>query len=213
MVSIFPSVKPSPFIAKETAPNGDGLTDGKIETTQPQLNFAQYSENAQNILGYILTGILSPATMGIDIAKKDNADAQREKEKVTIMTRNNVIYRQTKIIKDLLKVCLLLQEYLETGSIPLTDYDISITYDEFANPSFENQLDTLGTAYSNNTISTEQYVKLLWGDRLSKEEQNKEMEWLDSKKQSDNLSFNDFIGDNINDTTITTDSEEETAII
>ena len=82
-------------VKKDTAPNGDGITDGTIQTTQPQLNFDQYSNDAQNKLGFILTGLLSQATMGIDIAKKDNADAQREKEKVTIMTRNNIINRET----------------------------------------------------------------------------------------------------------------------
>lgn len=210
---ILPDLYNRIFIAKETAPNGDGETDGKIETTQPVLNFAQYSENAKTKLDYILTGVLSPATMGIDIAKKDNAEAQREKEKVTIMTRNNIIDRQTKTIKNLLNICLMLEEYLETGSIPLVKNEFNITYNEFANPSFENQLETLGTAYINGEISTERYVELLWGDRLSKAEKLKEIAWLDSNKQADNLTFADFTGDSVNETTITTDINEESEII
>jgi hypothetical protein len=205
---ILPDVYNRTFIARETAPNGDGEVDGDIKTTQPTLNFAQYSDNAKSKLDYILTGILSPATMGIDVAKKDNAEAQREKEKVTIMTRNNIIARQTKIIKDLLYICLCLLEYKETGIITLGKNEISVTFNEFANPSFENQLQTLGTAWSNGEISTERYVELLWGDKLSDEDKAKEIAWLDDNKKADNLTFTDFGGDDLNEKSITEDITE-----
>lgn len=187
-----PQVYNRQYVQKEGMPNGDGATDGQIQTTQPELHFDSYSENAKSILDFILTGILSPATMGIDIAKKDNADAQREKEKVTIMTRNNVINREQRILKDLMELCLIVQEYLDTGSISLTEYDISVTFNEFANPSFENELTILGPAWSNGQISTNKYVDILWGDKLSKEDKIKEIEYLDSNKQQDNLQLGDF---------------------
>ena len=189
---IMPKVYNRQFLEKQVAPNGDGTVDGTIQTTQPQLNFEQYSADAKAKLDFILTGILSPATMGIDVAKKDNADAQREKEKVTIMTRNNIIDRQTKILKKLLSLCLYLQEYLETGTITLQEYDISIKFDEFANPSFENELQVLGPAWANGEISTKKYVELLWGDKLSKEEKEVEIAWLDANREKDNLELGDF---------------------
>jgi hypothetical protein len=49
----------------------------------------------------IINGVMSPATLGIDISKRDNAEAQREKEKVTIFTRNGIIDTETPILKDL----------------------------------------------------------------------------------------------------------------
>lgn len=180
------------YIKKEGLPNGDGARDGEIQTTQPELNFDKYSENAKSILDFILTGLLSPATMGIDIAKKDNADAQREKEKITIMTRNNIIDRQQLILKDLMETCLIIQEYLDKGTITLTDYDISITYNEFANPSFENEIQILGSAYTNGQISTEKYVEILWGDKLSEEEKQKEINYLEEQKKTDELGIGDF---------------------
>ena len=187
-----PKVYNRQYIQKEGMPDGDGHTDGTIQTTQPDLHFDSYTENAKSILDFILTGVLSPATMGIDIAKKDNADAQREKEKVTIMTRNNVIDRQTKILKELMSLCLIVQEYLETGSITLTDYDISVTFNEFANPSFENELQVLGPAWSAGQISTKQYVEILWGDKLSEEEIEQEIAYLESTRAMDNLQIGDF---------------------
>lgn len=205
-----PKVYNRQFIKKESAPNGDGSIDGTIQTTQPQLNVEQYSQDAQNKLGFILTGILSPATMGIDIAKKDNAEAQREKEKVTIMTRNNIIDRETKIVKSLLSLCLNIQEYLDTGSITLTDYDISVNFNEFANPSFENELQILGNAWVNGEISTQKYVDLLWADKLSDEEKAEEVAWLDENKSKDDLQLGDI--ENENEIATSLPGEEENNI-
>lgn len=180
------------FVELPSAPNGDGEVNSKIQTTQPQLNFSQYSESAKAKLDFILTGLLSPATMGIDIAKKDNAEAQREKEKVTIMTRNNIIDSQVDILKDLLNLALCLQEYITQGTISIYDYEISVTFNEFANPSFENELESLYPVWSGGGISTRRYVDLIWGDKLSDKDKEEEITWLDNQREKDNLTLGDF---------------------
>lgn len=180
------------YIKFEATPDGDGNMSDKIITTQPQLNFEQYNQEQISILGMILNGVLSPATMGIDIAKKDNADAQREKEKVTIMTRNNIIDRQTKIIKELLTICLMLKEYMDTNTITITDYDISVKFCEFANPSFESLSEILTPMFNSGAISTEMFVEKLYGDSLSEAEKQQEIMKLNENKQQDNLSMGDF---------------------
>lgn len=187
---ILPNKYNRQFVAKSGIPNGDGITGGKdIETTQPALNFDQYITAYKAVLDAILTGILSPSTMGIDVAKRDNADAQREKEKITIMTRNNIIERETAICKELCNLLLMLQEYLDTGVITLTDYDVSVKFDEFANPSFEQELLSLGNARVNGNISTERYVDMLWGDKLSKEDKAKEIAFIDEFNQRDTFNI------------------------
>lgn len=180
------------FIKTDGITDGDGNTNSTIQTTQPELHLEQYSEDAKHKLDFILTGILSPATMGIDIAKKDNAEAQREKEKVTIMTRNNIIDRQEKIVKQLLELGLIIMEYIKTDTISIQDYDFTIEYDEFANPSFENELQVLGNAWSDGQLSTERYVNLLWGDKLSEEDKNKEIMALDDERHRDDALTGDF---------------------
>lgn len=175
------------FIKKAGIPDGDGLVNTDIQTTQPDLNFDKYGGLAKDVLDYILTGVLSPATMGIDVAKKDNAEAQREKEKVTIMTRNNIISNETNMLRDIVELSLMLHEYMQTNKIELREYDVNIKYNEFANPTFENQLQTLGTAWSNGELSTEKYVELLWTDKLSEEDKQKEIEWLDENRKADNM--------------------------
>ena len=187
-----PKVFNRQYVAKESMPDGDGNSDGNIQTTQPELNFDKFSENAKNKIDLILIGLMSPASLGIDLARKDNAEAQREKEKATIMTRNNIIDRNQVVLEKLFNLCLLVQEYMETGLITLKDYDIAVSYDEFANPSMENLMQVYGSAYIDGAISTKKYVELLWGDKLSDEEKIEEITYLEQAKKQDNLDLSDF---------------------
>lgn len=172
---------PSPLAAM----TGDGQTSGELKTTQPNLNFNQYSDEEHTILSFILTGVLSPATMGIDIAKKDNADAQREKEKITIMTRNNIISRQTKILNDVFSLALIMKSYIQNPDlITMPELNVSVSFGEFANPSFENQLSILGAALNSGTLSPEKYVELLWGSTLTEEEKQRELLYIQQQRQT-----------------------------
>lgn len=166
-------------------PDGDGFREGDIQTTQPDLNFDQYTQEQMAILSQILIGVLSPATMGIDVAKKDNADAQREKEKVTIQMRDNVIASEEVLIKELMQIMLDMTEYLKTGTITLKEHDISVKFPKFANPSFESLSRILTPMWTSGAISTKLYVERLYGDSMSKEEKEKEIAWLDENRQKD----------------------------
>lgn len=204
--TIMPSVYNRQFIKSGGFPNGDGKTNDAIITTQPELHFDQYNQEQMALLDMILTGILSPATLGIDMARKDNADAQREKEKVTIMTRDNIIDSETKELKELITLALIIQEYMDTDAISLMEYDISVKYCEFANPSFENLVNVLSPVYASGGISTEIYVDKLYGDSLSEQEKQKEIEKLSEYREKDNLQLGGF---ELNENSITGDSNSE----
>ena len=163
--------------------NSDGTqnTDSPVQVTQPQLQFNEYNAEAQNIMVQIISGIMSPATLGIDVAKKDNADAQREKEKVTIFTRNTIIDAEKRILKSLFNQVLGAVEYLRTGKITVRDFTIGIKFSEFADDSFENKLQKLGEAYIKGTLSTDMYLDKLYGDSLSQSDKEKEKKYLEEK--------------------------------
>lgn len=149
--------------------NGDGGNSGKlIETTQPDLNFSQYTDEEKNILSFILTGILSPATLGIDMMKRDNADAQREKEKITLITRNNIIHSEERILKQVLSLALCMKELMENGSISKKKYDVNVTFSEFANPSFENKLATMEGPIMAKFIPPEMGIDYIAGNTMTK---------------------------------------------
>lgn len=164
--------------------NADGASNGiqPVQVTQPQLQFNEYSTEATNILIQIINGVMSPATLGIDIARKDNADAQREKEKITIFTRNTVIKKETRILKELFNQLLVAYELMHNETITETDYNVSIKYSEFADTSYENKLGTLGDAYIKGMLSTDMYISKLYGDSITEEEKQAEKEYLESNK-------------------------------
>lgn len=47
---------------------------------------------------------------------------------------------------------------------PLSDIGVSVDFGEYANPSFEAQVETVGKAVAQGIISLETAVEELWGD-------------------------------------------------
>ena len=205
---VLPKLYNRQFVKVDSMPDGDGNVKNEITTTQPDLNFDKYGMLFSDTLGNALIGCLSPSSLGIDIAKKDNADAQREKEKQTIFTRNTIIKNETKALVQLCNMLLMCQDYMDIGRFEEKDYNISIKYDEFANPSFESELQILGPAWVQGEISTERYVSLLWAGKLSDEEMVKEVAWLDENRQKDDFNM-DALMEHENETRVRTDLQSE----
>ena len=176
------------FIGGRTV-DGATNTTTPVQVTQPQLQFNEYSAEAQSVLLQIISGIMSPATLGIDVAKKDNADAQREKEKITIFTRNVVIQAETRILKSLFNQVLAAVQFMGENQCTCSDYSISIKFSEFADDSFENKLQKLGEAYVKGTISTDMYLEKLYGESLSDSEFEREKKYLKEKEEKDSNPF------------------------
>ena len=181
------------FVGGRTV-DGATNTTTPVQVTQPQLQFNEYSTEAQNVLLQIISGIMSPATLGIDVAKKDNADAQREKEKITIFTRNVLIQSETRILKNLFNQVLAAVQLMKTSSATCFDYSISVKFSEFADDSFENKLQKLGEAYVKGTISTDMYLEKLYGESLSDSEFEREKKYLQEREEKDSNPFDDVMG-------------------
>lgn len=176
--------QPKAYDRKYVLVNGQKDADGgskstdPVQATQPTLNFEQYSDQAVQILMQILNGIMSPATLGIDVSKKDNAAAQREKEKMTVFTRNAIIDSETDILKELCEQLLCAYELMHEGTIKMKKYGITVKFSEFADDSYENKLEILGSAFDNELISDEMFMDKLYGQSLSEEEYKREKTWL-----------------------------------
>lgn len=178
------------FVVLPADRNAVGQNLSEVKTTQPSLNFSQYNEDQLEIVMKILTGLMSPATLGIDLARKDNATAQREKEKVTLVTRDALVDKQTSILTKLFNLVLKVYAYMQ-GKDTKTDFKITVNYPEYANPTFENKLSYLTPAYVSGGMSEEKYVDELWEDALSEEEKEREIATL---KERRNSSFQQYGG-------------------
>lgn len=174
------------YIKYAGATGADGSMPGTtpVQVVQPQLNFVQYNEEERNLLLNAISGIMSPATLGIDIAKKDNAESQREKEKVTIFTRNNLLDEEEDIIAHISNDLLVAYELMNTQNVTCRDYDISVQYAEFANDSFEKRLETVLTGWQSEFMSDEMALEMLYGDNMSKDKRQRELDFIQDRRSA-----------------------------
>lgn len=172
------------FLKYPVSRNGDGSEMGEIKVTQPDLKFDQYQIESNNLINLILSGILSPATMGFNLERNANSQAMREKEKVTMMTRNNIITREEEILKELCSIALSVQDYIDDPSISKwKEYDVTVQFGTFANETFENKIVILGQALSSKSISPELFVEKMYGDTMDDWDKKKEIEYLEKANQ------------------------------
>jgi hypothetical protein len=116
-----------------------------------------------------LQGVLSPSTLGIDTKKLDNAEAQREKEKATLYTRQNFIELLESTIPQLVITVINVDSIMTNNFIISDDIEVKLKFGEYANPSFESQVETIGKARQNGVMSITTSVDELYGDSKSDE--------------------------------------------
>lgn len=151
---------------------GEGAQN-KIDVEQPEIHHESYLATYCTALDLCLQGIISPSTLGIDVKKLDNAEAQREKEKTTLYTRNAIVEALQETLPELVRASINAYNLLMNKAIEEVKVDIS--FGEYANPSFESQIETLSKARPGTAImSIEAQVEELYGD--SKDEKWKKEE-------------------------------------
>jgi len=185
---IMPTAYDCKYVMLSGALGADGGSTGGNEpvmTVQPKVDFSQYSNHAISILLQIVAGFMSVASLGIDIAKKDNAEAQREKEKVTIFTRNTIVKKATEQWKQVSTEALCAQELMDTGAISKHGYDISVVFDEFADDSFEAKSETLLMLYNAGVMTPEMFVKALYSGK-SKKSMQEVLDYIKAEKAMEN---------------------------
>lgn len=141
---------------------GEGATN-KIETTQGIIQHEALLSSYCTALDLCLQGVISPSTLGIDVKKLDNAEAQREKEKTTLYTRNKVLEALDKVIERLVIATLQFNDTLKNKAFD-EDIEVTVSHGGYANPSFEAQIETISKAATSGIMSVEAQVEELYGD-------------------------------------------------
>ncbi|NLZ82388.1 MAG: phage portal protein, partial [Clostridiales bacterium] len=169
-------LKPSYFdnrYVKTDSYNGENY-DPKIDTEQPVIPTDNYLQTYVTALDLCLQGLISPSTLGIDNKKLDNAEAQREKEKTTLYSRDSIIESLNEIIPIL--VDTIFKSYNTWKAKNIEDIEVTVTFGEYATPSFEAVVETIGKAKSYGIMSIERIVEELYGDTMSDEEKQEEIQ-------------------------------------
>ncbi|EHQ63917.1 phage minor capsid protein [Paenibacillus dendritiformis C454] len=146
---------------------------GQINMVQPAILYEAFVASYASALDMCLQGIISPSTLGIDLKKLDNAEAQREKEKATLYTRGKIIERLNEVIPQL--VDTVLKVYDTMRNLSAGEYQAAVTFGEYASPSFDAVVETVGKAKTYGIMSTEQAVEELYGDTWTDEQKAQEV--------------------------------------
>lgn len=161
---------------------GSNLSDEsqqpKIDVVQPTLDVENYNSSYITALDQCLQGLISPSTLGIDVKKLDNAEATREKEKVTLYTRNTIVNEYIKVIQQLVKTTIRFYSYINNSQLIDDDYDVSVNFGEYANPSFEAICEVAESAKTSKIMSNETIVEMLYADTWSDKDKQAEIDRL-----------------------------------
>ena len=193
-------IKPNPFDNRYYAAEGD-MREGQknqIFTDQPAIPHESYLASYVTALDLCLQGVISPSTLGIDTKKLDNAEAQREKEKTTLYTRNAIVEAMQETIPEVVAMCINAYNILLHGGTK-EKVEVNIPFGEYANPSFESQVETVAKAKQGGIMSIERCVEELYGDSLDEHCKEEEIARLkaeqgiqDVKEPAVNMDAGDF---------------------
>lgn len=156
----------------KTATSNKENAQEKIDVVQPEIRFEAFLASYTATLNMCLQGIMSPATLGIDVGKMSSAEAQREKKDVTGITRNAITDALEKVLPRVAKIALAAKDLMD-GKNPGT-YEATISFGEYGAPSFDSRVQTVGSAAGSGIMSVEAQVEELWG--TSKDDTWKEEE-------------------------------------
>lgn len=175
-------IEPNAFDNRYIAVGNDMAENGsnRISVEQPTIPHESYLATYITALDLCLQGIISPSTLGIDVKKLDNAEAQREKEKTTLYTRDNIIELLNDVIPDLVTAAVCGEQIWLNQKIDKPD--VTVKFGEYANPSFESQVETVGKAKTQGVMSIEACVDELYGDSKSNEWKSEEVKRLKTEQ-------------------------------
>jgi hypothetical protein len=151
----------------------EGYSD-KIEVSQPQISYEAYLNSYSAFMDLALQGIISPATLGIDLKKTDNADSQREKEKITMHTRGTLVKVLCKVIPELVSRVMMTYDQMQKKSPG--EYEVSIKFGEYAAPGFDSVVETVSKARTSGVMSIEKAIDELYGDTMKEDKKVEEIE-------------------------------------
>lgn len=175
-------MKPNAFDNRFIKIASDRAEGASNEITLQQANIPHESYLATYItaLDLALQGIVSPSTIGIDVKKLDNAEAQREKEKTTLYTRNTIVEALQEFIPQL--VSMTINSFNVLNHRPIEEIVVDVPFGEYANPSFESQVETVAKAKTSGIMSIEASVDELYGDSKDAQWKSEEVGRLKSEQ-------------------------------
>ena len=144
-----------------------------VMTTFYNVDFNKLSVEAQEGVSRCLNGWISPASFGFDISRKDNALAQREKEKITLQTLKDFKEYEVDVIEQLGKALLTCYDLMTKSKFEYKDYELEVAFKDYATPTLSEKINTYKDAVKDGVMSVDRFILECYGDE-SEETQEKE---------------------------------------
>jgi len=144
-----------------------------VSVLQPDIRVDRYDKIIADTYGRILTNIgLSPLTVGLPGFESVQASAasQREREKATIRTRAKKIKLWRPTLIKLFECVLKYDDYINNKAEG--EYEIDVSFPQYAVPTLDERIATIGQAVQLNIMSIEKAIDELYPE-LSDEDRQK----------------------------------------
>lgn len=144
-----------------------------VSVLQPDIRVDRYDGIITDIYARILTNMgLSPLTVGLPgfESVQASASSQREREKTTIRTRAKKLKLWKQTLRDLFEKVLKYDDYINNRSEG--EYEISIDFPQYAVPTLDERIATIGQAVQMNIMSVEKAIDELYPE-LTDEDKKK----------------------------------------
>lgn len=168
------------FVTIASVRNENVTEQPKIEVVQPKIEYEAFVNSYTNALLMCLQGLVSPATLGIDVGKMSSAEAQREKKDVTGNTRNTITTALEKALPELIEAILKTYDNMQ-GKAP-GNYAASVSFGEYGAPDFDSRVETVGKAGTYGVMSIKTQVDELWGSSKDEKWKADEVQRIKSEK-------------------------------
>ena len=167
-----------------TAGSGKETVQDKMEMQQAEINYDAFVASYSAALDMCLQGIMSPATLGVDVGKMASADAQREKKDVTGYTRNAITDALERVLPQVAVVMLMADDLMQGRAAGVYELP-TVSFGEYGAPDFDSRVQTLATARTAGLMSLEAMVDELWGGSKTDAERAEEVARLQREQGLD----------------------------
>lgn len=181
--------RPNPFENHRSYYLEDMTQDAKneIKLVQPLIRSNELETIKNDAINDVLQGRFSPATLGIDVKKMDNATAQREKEKTSQYTFNIMSDNLQDALKDIILKLLNCYNVIFCNSSYIDDIEININISEYNSPSFSDKIETIIPLYTNKVLSREDILNEIYGDNKTEKEKQEMLQRAEEEFETSKL--------------------------
>ena len=136
-----------------------------VALLQAEIRVEKYEKLISDTYARILVNMrLSPSTLGLPNFESINASdkTQREREKSTLRRRKETLDDMSEYHAKLFEMLLKYDDWLNNKSIG--EYDITVTFDDYAVPTLDEQIDTIVKGIQGRAMDIRTGVKKLYPD-------------------------------------------------